>query len=84
MNRELQFPVVYDLRIIYSGDADSGIKKINKLLSDLAIDYREATIKPGGKGSLVRLGFNITLLSKEQMDSLYNNLNTIPEIKWAT
>lgn len=84
MNRELQFPVVYDLRVIYNGDAQSGIKKISTLLKDLAIDHRQGSEKPGGKGNLVRLGFNITLLSKSQMDSLYSNLNTIQEVKWAT
>ncbi len=84
MNQELQFPLVYDLRVIYGGSPGEGISKLSKLLADLVIDSREGVIKPGGKANLSRLGFNITLTSKEQMDSLYNNLNTIPEIKWAT
>lgn len=84
MNKELQFPVVYDLRVIYCGSPEDGIKKVENLLKDLCIDSRKGVIKPGNKSSLVRLGFNITLLSKSQMDSLYNNLNTIPEVKWAT
>ncbi len=84
MNKELSFPIVYDLRVIYSGSADEGINCISKLLKDLCIEYRPGVQKPGGKSTLVRLGFNVTLLSKTQMDTLYNNLNTIPEIKWAT
>lgn len=84
MNQELQFPIVYDLRIIYGGSPEEGLKKISILLADMVIDSRVGVIKPGGKPNLSRLGFNITLLSKEQMDSLYSNLNTIPEIKWAT
>ena len=84
MNQELQFPLVYDLRVIYGGTPEDGISKVSRLLADLAIDSRDGIIKPGGKPNLSRLGFNITLLSKEQMDTLYKNLNTIPEIKWAT
>lgn len=84
MNQELQFPIVYDLRVIYGGSPEDGLLKVSKLLADLAIDSRAGVVKPGGKSNLSRLGFNITLLSKEQMDTLYSNLNTIPEIKWAT
>lgn len=84
MNQELQFPIVYDLRVIYGGKADDGLKKVSMLLGDLAISCNKAVEKPGGKENLSRLGFSITLFSREQMDSLYSNLNTIPEIKWAT
>lgn len=84
MNDELQFPIVYDLRIIFSGEPQIGVVKISKLLTDLCIDYRPGIIKDGGKATLSRLGFNITLLSKQQMDTMYNNLKTIPEVKWAT
>lgn len=84
MNQELQFPLIYDLRVIYGGSSQEGISKVSRLLFDLAIDSKEGVIKPGGKVNLSRLGFNITLISKEQMDTLYINLNTIPEIKWAT
>lgn len=84
MNKELQFPVVYNLRIIYEGIAGDGILKISKLLKDLAIDHGTGVVKPGGKGVLNRLAFNVTLLNKEQMDSMYSNLNTISGIKWAT
>lgn len=84
MNRELDFPVIYDLRVIYSGNSVDGINKIEQLLKDLGIDFRQGVVKPGGKGNLIRLGFNITLLSKPQMDTLYSNLNVIPEVKWAT
>lgn len=84
MNQELQFPLIYDLRVIYGGTPEEGISKVSRLLSDLVIDSKPGVIKPGGKTNLSRLGFNITLTSKEQMETLYNNLNTIPEIKWAT
>ncbi len=84
MKQELNFPVVYNLRVIYSGTANEGLKSISKLLKDLCIDFRDGIEKPGGKSNLVRLGFNVTLISKDQMDTMYNNLNTIPEIKWAT
>ncbi|MBN2619200.1 MAG: DUF493 family protein [Spirochaetales bacterium] len=84
MNKELQFPVVYDLRVIYSGSATDGLERISKLLKDLSIDSRNGVEKDGGKGQLVRLNFNITILNKEQMNTLYSNLKVIPEIKWAT
>lgn len=83
MIKELQFPLVYDLRIIYSGISTDGIKRISALLSDLCINSREGIVKPSGKENLSRLGFNITLLSKQQMDTLYSNLKSIPEVKWA-
>ncbi|MGL1894591.1 MAG: DUF493 domain-containing protein [Spirochaetaceae bacterium] len=84
MNKDLQFPIVYDLRIIYSGEPQNGLDNISQLLTDLCIDFRPGIIKEGGKPTLSRLGFNISLSSKQQMDSLYNNLQTIPEVKWAT
>lgn len=84
MEKELQFPVVYDLRIIYGGSEVEGLNVISRLLKDLAIDHREGIVKPGGKENLKRLSFNITILSKEQMDTMYNNLNNLPEVKWAT
>lgn len=84
MNKELEFPIVYNLRIIYKGDSKTGIIKISSLLQDLTIHHDNGVEKPGGKAGLCRLGFRVTLLSKLQMDSMYSNLNTIPEIKWAT
>lgn len=84
MDKEVQFPVVYDLRVIYSGDESEGLLAVSRLLKDLAIDHREGVVKPSGKKSLKRLSFNVTILSKEQMNAMYSNLNTIPEIKWAT
>lgn len=84
MNEELKYPVMYNLRVIYSGSAEVGINKISSLLKDLSIELQKSEIKPGGKGNLTRLGFLITVISKEQLDSLYSNLGTIPEIKWAT
>lgn len=84
MNKELEFPIIYDLRVIYRGSWENGNKKITRLLDDLCIDYRPGILKPGGKTDLIRIGINITLTSKGQMDTLYNNLNTIPEVKWAT
>ncbi len=84
MEKELQFPVIYDLRVIYSGNGEEGIKKISTLLNDLGINYSPGFVKPGGKGSLSRLGINITVISKEQMDTMYKNLQVIPDIKWAT
>ena len=84
MNKEINFPVVYDLRVIYRGDAKRGIAQILKLLEVLQITTNSSGERPGGKGPLVRLGFNVILGSKGQMDALYSNLKTIPEIKWAT
>lgn len=82
--KELQFPVVYDLRVIYKGDSGNGIRKVSQLLKDLTISHTDGILKPGGKSELCRLGFTVTLLNKSQMDSMYSNLKTIPEIKWAT
>ncbi|QEN06064.1 hypothetical protein EW093_15675 [Thiospirochaeta perfilievii] len=84
MKQELQFPLIYDLRVIYGGVATEGISKITRLLKDLSIECCNEVIKPGGKPNLSRLAFSITLISKEQMDSLYSNLNSVPGIKWAT
>lgn len=84
MEKELQFPIVYDLRIIYGGPEAEGLNVISRLLKDLAIDHRDGIVKPGGKENLIRLSFNVTILSKEQMNAMYNNLNTLSEVKWAT
>lgn len=84
MNRDLEFPVIYDLRVIYSGQGNEGIEKISKLLKDLTIDFRPGIIKPGGKGNLVRISFNVTIQNKSLMNTLYSNLNCIDGVKWAT
>jgi len=84
MNNELIFPIVYDLRVIYSGDGDIGIKKVSNLLNDLSINCSKSVVKPGGSSSLVRLGFNITIFSKVQMETMYRNLKALPDVKWAT
>ncbi|OQY40776.1 MAG: hypothetical protein B6229_00895 [Spirochaetaceae bacterium 4572_7] len=84
MSKEIIFPIIYDLRIIYRGDSAQGIEHIEKLLKDMSIMYKPGVIKPGGKSDLVRLAFNVTIMNKQQMDVMYGNLNTIPGIKWAT
>lgn len=84
MSNELRFPIVYDLRVIYKGESSNGISAISSLLNDLSINHEPGIVKPGGKIDLCRLGFTVTVYSKEQMESMYSNLNTIPEIKWAT
>ena len=84
MNKDIIFPVVYNLRVIYQGEANKGLERVTALLKVLKITTNESGEKPGGKGAFTRLGFNITLSSKSQMEALYSNLKTIPEIKWAT
>lgn len=83
MDKEIQFPVSYKLRVIFSAEIEQPEMKLKRLLEDLIISHEEAVLQPSSKGSFVRVAVPVTLLSREQMNSLYSNIKLLPGVKWA-
>ena len=81
---ELEFPVSYDLRIIYVLAEGEGIREdLEALLAvhGVAWTLMQADAKPAARYG--RFGVRLTLASREQMYALYEDLGKLPYVKTA-
>lgn len=83
--QSIEFPVTFELKAVMAGtekDAEH-MKKLETVFSNLKIKYGYLHKKESSKGSYVSFTYKVTLIDKEQLDSLYVNLKEIKELKFA-
>ncbi|MCK9449815.1 MAG: DUF493 domain-containing protein [Bacteroidales bacterium] len=81
----LVFPTTYELKVVVELDRQTGASKqeIERMLLRLKIPFSFLEVKLSSRQSYVSHSIRVTLLDKEQMDSLYRELKQIPGIKFA-
>jgi hypothetical protein len=81
---ELEFPVSYDLRIIYVLAEGAAIQAdLERIFGELGVSctLMQGMAAPGARYG--RWGSRITLSSREQMYGLYERIGKLPYIKTA-
>lgn len=82
--QQLDFPVSYDLRIIYVIAEGAGARADMELIlagQGVAWTMMQSDAKPGA--TYGRLGVRLTLQSREQMYALYEDIGKLPYVKTA-
>ncbi len=80
----LNFPVTFDLRIIYTLAGGETIREdLSALYARLGVEYTllSGDAKPGAKYG--RFGSRVTLQSREQFYSVYAEIGKLPYVKAA-
>jgi putative lipoic acid-binding regulatory protein len=82
---QVNFPVTYDLKVIFNTDEEINIQQRNLelVLEDSGVTHEFVKSRHSKKGNFVSLTMNITLVDMEQMKYLYHRLKLLPGIKFA-
>jgi putative lipoic acid-binding regulatory protein len=78
----LDFPISFDLRIIYTlAEGESIAEDLERIFGTLSIpcSLSQSVAKPGAKYG--RMGSRIRLSSREQMYALYEAVGALPYVK---
>jgi hypothetical protein len=82
--QELEFPISFDLRIIYILAEGAGIRDdLERILAERGVAWTmmQGDAKPGAKYG--RFGVRLVMESREQMYATYEDIGRLPYIKTA-
>ncbi len=84
-NEKINFPVTFNLKaVIDSSTSDEeNITNLSSIIDDLKIKNLYIGNKKSSKGTYVSYNYKVTLQSKMQLEKLYTNLKSIPNLKFA-
>lgn len=82
---EINYPVNYDLKVIFASDEESGIlqRNLELVLEDAEVPHEFVKVKNSRKGNFVSLTMNVTIDDAKQMGYLYERLKLLPGIRFA-
>ena len=82
---KIEFPISFELKAVMLGteNDDDNKEKLVNVLQNHEIDYKYHNKKLSNKGAYVSYTFEVTLNNKLQMDSMYEDLKRIKELKFA-
>ncbi len=81
----LEFPLSFDLKVIFDNTLEQAIhhRNLELVLEDASVKSTGATFKPSRKGNYVSISVNVFLETEAQMHLLYEKLRLLPGIKMA-
>ncbi|MDP3441597.1 MAG: DUF493 domain-containing protein [Ignavibacteria bacterium] len=84
-DNQIEFPVTYVLKVVVTliHSPEVHQHEIEKLLKKQEVLYRFMDAKKSSKGSYISFSIKTTLINKEQMDRVYEDLKALPGIKFA-
>jgi putative lipoic acid-binding regulatory protein len=82
---KLEFPVTFQLKTVLdtSLSSEEQITNIGNILNDLNIANKYLSNKASSKGSYTSYQFEVTIISKPQMETMYDNIKKLPDFKFA-
>jgi putative lipoic acid-binding regulatory protein len=82
---KIEYPITFELKAVMLGteNDDDNMEKLIEVFKKLGIVYQYRDKKLSSKGAYVSYTFVTTLTSKSQMDSMYEELKKIKELKFA-
>lgn len=82
---QIEFPVTYVLKVVVTLQHTPEVhqQEIEKLLKMQDVLFRFMDAKKSSKGSYISFSIKTTLMNKEQMDRVYEDLKALPGIKFA-
>jgi putative lipoic acid-binding regulatory protein len=83
--KEIEYPVNYDLKVIFEASEALDIQKRNLelVIEDADVPHKFIRSRQSSKAKYVSLTVNITIHSNEQLQYLYQRLKLLPGIKFA-
>ncbi len=69
--------------MIGTEDEDGNTKKLVKVFTNLQIEHKYLDKKVSSKGSYISYTYEVSIDSREQMNTLYAELKKIKELKFA-
>ncbi len=84
-NAELEFPVKFQLKaVLNKTETDrENMKNLELVFNSLNVEYKYINNKISSKGTYVSYNYSVTLLSKQQLEELYQELKKVPGLKFA-
>lgn len=84
-NVSLEFPATFQLKVVMVATStdDENKNKISSLLGSLKIVNNYINSKSSSKGTYISYHYNVTLISKSQMETMYQQLKSVPGLKFA-
>ncbi len=84
-NVQLEFPVTFQLKAVMytSGSDDENKKKLVDVFNNLKVKNKFTNSKKSSKGTYISYNYKVTLISKAQLETLYENLKSVQGIKFA-
>jgi len=81
----LEFPVAYELKVIFDTTLQQEVhqRNLELVLEDTAIEFSDVKFKPSRAGKYVSISVTVNLDTKMQMQLLYKQLRLLPGIKLA-
>lgn len=83
--QNIEFPVTFNLKAVMTGTRfdDENKQDIVDVLTSLEIVYAYVDKKVSSKGTYTSFSYEVTLISKDQMYKMYEELRTIKNLKFA-
>jgi putative lipoic acid-binding regulatory protein len=83
--KEIEYPVNYDLKVIFetAGAFDILKRNLELVIEDAGVPHKFIGSRHSNKGKYVSLTVNITIRDSDQLQYLYQRLKLLPGIKFA-
>jgi putative lipoic acid-binding regulatory protein len=83
--KEIEYPVNYDLKVIFETAEAPDIQQRNLelVIEDAGVPHIFISSRHSSKGKYVSLTVNITIRDNDQLQYLYQRLKLLPGIKFA-
>lgn len=84
-NQKIEYPVTYNLKAVMDGSIfdDDNKENLVKVFKELDIAYSYKDKKLSAKGTFVSFTYSVTIVSKDQMYKMYDQLRAIDGLKFA-
>ncbi|MDD2633772.1 MAG: DUF493 domain-containing protein [Bacteroidales bacterium] len=83
--KEIEYPVNYDLKVIFetAGAFDILKRNLELVIEDAGVPHKFIGSRHSNKGKYVSLTVNVTIRDSDQLQYLYQRLKLLPGIKFA-
>jgi len=84
-NAKVEFPVTFDLKAVINTTISEKENMTNLVAVFDALKVNNSYIgnKKSSKGTYVSYNYKVTLISKSQLEKLYDDLKSVPGLKFA-
>lgn len=85
INAKIRFPVTYILKIVFDTHILPMIQKdeMERLFLRVKVPFTFLNSRPSRQGNYISYSVQVTLTDYDQMSLLYNDLRSLPGIKFA-
>jgi putative lipoic acid-binding regulatory protein len=83
--QEIEFPVSFQLKAVLTGTSTDEVnkEKLEKVFAEHKVKFKFVSSKASSKGAYTSYTYQVDLENRAQMDSMYDGLKKIEELKFA-